>query len=273
MYSLQPPPFNDTLSSILGWVSIACWTVVYCPQIYEAYSLKSGEGLSLLFVYIWLLGDITNTTGALLAGLLPTMSILGIYYTLCDITLLVQIYYYRWKSSKSQSSTSDGDEETPLLTSDRTQNSKHVAVTPTKILFLRYTGALLFVIVTGVLAWWISSNTKRKHEVQKPHGPAMTWIIQILGWTSALCYLGSRVPQIIKNFTTRCEGLAPALFFFSILGNTTYSLSICVKSMERDYLITNASWLAGSALTIFLDIIVLSQFSYFRYKALKAVAR
>jgi hypothetical protein len=59
-----------------------------------------------------------------------------------------------------------------------------------------------------------------------------------------------------KNLQTRCEGLSPALFFFAIVGNVTYSLSIVAKSTERDYLITNASWLAGSALTVFLDFIV-----------------
>ena len=72
---------------------------------------------------------------------------------------------------------------------------------------------------------------------------------------------------------TRCEGLAPGLFLFAILGNATYALSILVVSIERNYLIRNASWLAGtvsetmmkrdvltgvvgSTLTIFLDLIV-----------------
>lgn len=50
---------------------------------------------------------------------------------------------------------------------------------------------------------------------------------------------------IVKNPKTRCEGLSPALFFFSMFGNVTYSLSICSESMDREYLLTNASWLAG----------------------------
>lgn len=53
--------------------------VVYSPQIYANYTLQSGEGLSLVFVYVWLLGDITNMTGAILADLLPTIIILGLY--------------------------------------------------------------------------------------------------------------------------------------------------------------------------------------------------
>lgn len=53
--------------------------MVYSPQIYENYSLQSGEGLSVLFVVVWLLGDLCNFFGAALAGLLPTVIILAIY--------------------------------------------------------------------------------------------------------------------------------------------------------------------------------------------------
>lgn len=53
--------------------------IVYSPQIIENYQLQSGEGLSLLFVYTWLLGDVCNLWGAAMAHLLPTMIILGVY--------------------------------------------------------------------------------------------------------------------------------------------------------------------------------------------------
>jgi hypothetical protein len=52
---------------------------VYSPQILENYRLKSGEGLSVGFVFVWLLGDIFNLAGALMAGLLPTVIILAVY--------------------------------------------------------------------------------------------------------------------------------------------------------------------------------------------------
>lgn len=53
--------------------------MVYSPQIYENFQLKSGEGLSVLFVLIWLAGDLCNLVGASLAGLLPTIIILAAY--------------------------------------------------------------------------------------------------------------------------------------------------------------------------------------------------
>jgi len=250
---------NADFSSMLGWVSIACWIIVYSPQIYENYSLQSGEGLSVLFVVVWLLGDLCNLFGAALANLLPTVILIALYYTLCDMALMFQIYYYRWKRARSGPAP---HEDTPLLGNNTTEPSQNKV--PTVVLVLRYAAALIFVFATGVLAWWISNNTDKIEEPPKLPSATVQWTIQILGWTSAVLYLGSRVPQIAKNLQTRCEGLSPALFFFAIVGNVTYSLSIVAKSTERDYLITNASWLAGSALTVFLDFIVLGQFVYYR---------
>lgn len=56
--------------------------VVYSPQIYENYKLQSGEGLSVFFVAIWLLGDLCNLTGAIMAGLQATVIILALYVSL-----------------------------------------------------------------------------------------------------------------------------------------------------------------------------------------------
>lgn len=93
----------------------------------------------------------------------------------------------------------------------------------------------------------------------------------------------------VKNFKTRCEGLSPFLFVYSITGNTTYVLAILAASMDLQHLIANASWIAGewynrsalrgfdvrfhssppsfssgSALTVFLDVFVSTRVSYSR---------
>ena len=43
-------------------------------------------------------------------------------------------------------------------------------------------------------------------------------------------------------------------------------MSILFTSTETRYLIANASWLAGSGLTVFLDLFVLAQFAVFNYQ-------
>lgn len=53
--------------------------MVYSPQIYENVLLQSGEGLSVLFVVIWLVGDLCNLLGAVLGNLLFTVIILAVY--------------------------------------------------------------------------------------------------------------------------------------------------------------------------------------------------
>lgn len=82
LYYLQPflpkkemVSFTDieALSGICGSISIACWVVVFSPQIVENFRRSSAEGLSIVFVIIWLGGDIFNILGSVLQGVLPTM--------------------------------------------------------------------------------------------------------------------------------------------------------------------------------------------------------
>ena len=63
----------EAVSGICGSVSIACWVVVFSPQIIENFRRRSAEGLSLAFLIIWLAGDVFNILGAVLQGVLPTM--------------------------------------------------------------------------------------------------------------------------------------------------------------------------------------------------------
>ncbi|KAL8727548.1 MAG: hypothetical protein Q9166_005953 [cf. Caloplaca sp. 2 TL-2023] len=120
-----PPGLNldiDALSGICGSISIACWIVVFSPQIIENFRRHSADGLSLVFIIIWLLGDVFNILGAVLQGVIPTMTILAVYYTLADIVLLAQCFYYRGFTMSDAQPTSDEEaiveestEQSPLL--------------------------------------------------------------------------------------------------------------------------------------------------------------
>jgi hypothetical protein len=68
---------------------IARRVVVYTPQVYKNFTLKSGEGLSVAFVVIWLVGDLFNLIGASRAGLLPTVIILAGYVRLFLLPVLI----------------------------------------------------------------------------------------------------------------------------------------------------------------------------------------
>ena len=117
-------------------ISIACWVVVFSPQIFENFRRSSADGLSVIFVIVWLLGDVFNVIGAVLQGVIPTMTILAVYYTLADIVLLGQCFYYRGftlsdaplKSSQSRVNDEEATEESTLLS---TENDARPHVRPT----------------------------------------------------------------------------------------------------------------------------------------------
>jgi uncharacterized protein with PQ loop repeat len=53
-----------------------------------------------------------------------------------------------------------------------------------------------------------------------------------MGWLSALLYVGSRIPQLVKNYKNRStEGLSIGMFLCAVMGNIFYtavSINVCV---------------------------------------------
>lgn len=64
----QGPPAHVRLSYSMGLVSIACWMIPGVAQLVQNYKCKSGDGIALGFVLLWLAGDLLNGT---LPALLP----------------------------------------------------------------------------------------------------------------------------------------------------------------------------------------------------------
>jgi uncharacterized protein with PQ loop repeat len=84
-----------------------------------------------------------------------------------------------------------------------------------------------------------------------------SWMALMFGWGSAALYLGSRIPQLYKNWRLKsCEGLSIMMFLFSVFGNALYVASILLNSLDRDYLIRNMPWWLGSTGTLFFDFSV-----------------
>ncbi len=116
-------------------ISIACWVVVFSPQIIENFRRGSADGLSLVFIIIWLAGDVFNILGAVLQGVLPTMVILAVYYTIADIVLLAQCFYYRGFTlsdapTKPLIADDDPAEEEPLLSREDSYVNRNAHLIP-----------------------------------------------------------------------------------------------------------------------------------------------
>jgi uncharacterized protein with PQ loop repeat len=105
--------------------------VVFSPQIIENWKRSSADGLSVVFIVIWLAGDFFNIIGAVLQGVLPTMIILAVYYTLADIVLLLQCFWYKGFTLRddykkpgdseydTDSTSTTPSEQSPLLAAQR----------------------------------------------------------------------------------------------------------------------------------------------------------
>lgn len=66
--------------------------ILYCysSQLWANYKRKSGESLSLLFLYIWLIGDIFCIVGLILSQLDLFQIILAGYYAVVDCLMIIQ---------------------------------------------------------------------------------------------------------------------------------------------------------------------------------------
>lgn len=254
----MPPPIAidaHAISGITGSISIACWVIVFAPQIYENYVRKSLLGLSLLFVVLWLAGDVFNVLGSVLQGVLPTMIILAVYYTLADIVLLWQCLVYGDGGEKT-----DGTHLLPATPMhEDTINAVLSDNAPQRPLLkdgLTKVAMVMLVFLAGVIGWLITDDPNREPD-QLVYDP----LAQFFGWLCAILYLGLRIPQILLNYKRKSvDGISFMFFLFACLGNLTYVISILAIDTSWYYLWVNLLWLAGSLGTLAMDFTIFIQF-------------
>lgn len=285
--------WNEALSGVFGSISLAAWIFLLVPQLIENYTQGHADGISLTFLFIWFVGDITNLAGALWAGLVPTVIALAIYFCFADLILIAQCLYYlslkKRKNKKLEQETEDlsngaavESEHTPLLNGDankaasnspcqrkrrltdvtdenlglpgsrrtssvaqrrRETNEHHhrdslsrVLEEPTKTrATIKNTVSILGVMAVGAAGWAIAwkAGAWRPTPVGDDEAGDSPIGAEILGYISAVCYLGARIPQIVKNQRERsCEGLSLLFFLLSLLGNLTYGAGVSQREQK-----------------------------------------
>ena len=178
-----------------------------------------------------------------------TQVLLHAYFLVMDLLLLGQVYYYaRTRHTYKRVALDDaGGTEVedvfyePETSSDYSSRSPSLhSVTP-----LPASLGLPLLMVASKSLGDITDVT------------ASQVIALALGYSSAVCFVGARIPQIRLNHRNKsCEGLAIGLFIFGVLGNVTYCLSVLCHSLDPKYLFEMAPWLLGSAGTFIFDGIV-----------------
>ncbi|KAI8339765.1 PQ loop repeat-domain-containing protein [Chlamydoabsidia padenii] len=259
---------SETASTIAGYLSIICWLIVFIPQLWENYQRKSGDGLSMTFLAIWLAGDLFNIIGVILQDLLPTMFLLALWYTIADMGLIWQVLFYQ----RFSTTTLLDEEETTLIQHNNTHNGRRRIPSESRHYTLSFWFNMiscLFVILVTILScvWYASVHGATDGSYPAPvvdddeSVKDLQWLPQFLGWTSAILYVGSRIPQIIKNHREKStEGLSVGMFLCAVLGNMLFTLSIFLRSTDPHYLLVNLSWIIGSSGTLLFDFIIFIQF-------------
>jgi len=288
-----PLTSHEALSGVFGSISLASWIFLLVPQLIENYKSGSADGISLAFLTVWFIGDVTNLGGALWADLVPTVTALAIYFCFADLVLISQCVYYNMKNSRRERKTSTRSTESveaPLLGRRDSSNiglpgshrresiasrKRRASSLPTipdveegASEWVKNTASIVGVCIVGAAGWAIAWKTG-VWVPQPTHGDTgessdSPLGAQILGYASAVCYLGARIPQIIKNQRERsCEGLSLLFFMLSLLGNATYGAGIIFHSQEKEYIMTNLPWLIGSLGTMVEDVTIFIQFRVF----------
>lgn len=154
---------------------------------------------------------------------------------------------------------------------------------PTKLQTVAWnTLIVVMVCAAGVLGWFLGEKASSdKSEPSKGAEDTLQFNVlgQFFGYLCTVAYIASRLPQLILNWRRKTtEGLSMLFFLFACLGNITYVLSIfayepkcpgghCEPGQARHiygrYILVNLSWLAGSLVTLLLDLGVFAQ--YFMY--------
>ncbi|KAJ4315208.1 hypothetical protein N0V94_006087 [Neodidymelliopsis sp. IMI 364377] len=287
----HPLTTREALSGIWGSISLCAWIFLLVPQLIENYKSGSADGISLVFLAIWFVGDVTNLAGALWAGLVPTVIALAMYFCVADLILITQCVYYNTRNariSRKTSVQSTNSVEAPLLGRRDSSNvglpgshrrdsqasrRRRASSLPTILdvdeqpsEWMKNTLSIFGVMAVGAAGWaiawksgvWVPQPTSSADDEPIALGA------EILGYASAICYLGARIPQIIKNQRERsCEGLSLLFFMLSLLGNATYGAGILFHSTEKEYFLTNLPWLIGSLGTMVEDAIIFVQFRAF----------
>uniref|UniRef100_A0A8B9R2M1 PQ-loop repeat-containing protein 2 n=1 Tax=Anas platyrhynchos TaxID=8839 RepID=A0A8B9R2M1_ANAPL len=228
-------------SVVIGLISIVCFLFAALPQIYVAcQNGKVDQALSLGFLLCWIAGDLTNFIGCYLTNQLPIQTITAISYVNMDIIMISQYVYYKLKNQKMTKCS---------------KNLKNFCVT-----WILVCIALCIVLLCQLLV-----RNQDQSSVLERSNTSLDMIEMsgfICGYISCVFYLGSRFPQLYKNFQRRStEGTSYLLFALAMLGNCTYGLSLVLKmpattSFQALYFLHHLPWLIGSFGVLFLDIFV-----------------
>jgi len=268
----------------LGYASIFCWLNAQFPQIIANYYNKSADGLSLPFLFNWLLGDIANFIGCVWTDQQPFQIYLALYFCIVDFCLFFQyLYYKRFYSTQEEEILCDDD----VVMAEGSPQWRQYNTFPVKKPPTRQRGTIplfaVFFFTLRSLSYLTSPGLTTSHSIishSKRDAIMGSWIDtigafmeshqysigRVMAWSCTVLYLTSRMPQIWKNFERKSvEGLSIFMFIFAALGNLAYTTSIFLyDKKDDDYYDKEFPYILGASGTLTFDIIIYMQWWKYR---------
>ncbi|OMJ17988.1 putative vacuolar amino acid transporter YPQ1 [Smittium culicis] len=291
MFISPTSPFRHVLSQFFGYLSLLFSAIVTVPQVYENYTNKNGDSVSMTMLWIWIAADLLNFAGSVMQGIIFTAIIQALYFLLTDIIIILQTYYYRiyYKDGKLLQLDSEeagaqsehliapsvpNDNSSSNITSNTASYGAVQANEPgnpepiqspaaplisERIKTLLFKASVIFAMIVVFYFYCLGIDTTYTNDYELSFWP------QLFGYLSALLYAFSRVPQIIQNYKTKSVvGLSIIMFALTLASNIAYIISFFAESTELDQIIPALPWILGSAVSPFLDIIIFYQFYIYR---------
>ena len=101
---------------------------------------------------------------------------------------------------------------------------------PSSRVWLKNLVSVFLIICAGTAGWaiaWKVGAWKPTPVADSSMEDDMPVGAEVLGYASAVLYLGARLPQIAKNYREKsCEGLSLLFFILSVIGNLTYGAGV-----------------------------------------------
>ncbi|KAL7267746.1 hypothetical protein RUND412_009653 [Rhizina undulata] len=263
------PSTQSLASTTFGILSIAAWLCAQIPQVWKNYRRGSVEGLSWMFLGIWLMGDFCNLFGALWTGQMWFQYSLATYYVFIDLILVGQfVYYAKYQTlstedaidgisiaNSSDDSSSSGDEDSKKKrrgSKGKGRKVRSLGHTMIVLVGLCFTLAGALPVEDTPTRRLISpffpgGFTLGAPRVAGSEGITLAQIGGVLSWISTGFYLTSRLPQILLNAQRRStDGVAIYLFVAAFFGNFFYSASLLSNPLGWfDYAAHGGGGIAG----------------------------
>ncbi|ODV64010.1 PQ-loop repeat-containing protein ASCRUDRAFT_73733 [Ascoidea rubescens DSM 1968] len=203
---------SGSLSKFFTVLSILSFFTAQFPQQLKIYKLKKADYLSPYFILIWLLGDFSNFIGCILTHQLKNQIYLS-FYGVCNDLIMASlfIYYSYFYPRVAQNKITYNH---IILNNDSSNKNK---ILPNIV--------ALSLAVSKANAAPINYNRADSNNITAiNYGLYISWLVPFF-------YIGSRIPQLYKNFKRKStKHISPLLFLCSLSGNTNLALSILTSN-------------------------------------------